>query len=146
MLSASVAALHFLFAFALVALLAAEWVLVARKPDLVSVRTLVLVDALYGMVAVSLLVAGLVRAIYLEKGWAYYAHSGPFIAKLTVFAVIAVLSIYPTVSFFRNAGEGKTLSAQKASNILRVIGLELVLVVVLIVCASLAAKGIWTIR
>src|SRR6185503_1028950 len=39
------------------------------------------------------------RVFYTEKGAAYYFASGSFLAKLTLFIVVGLLSIYPTVQF-----------------------------------------------
>jgi putative membrane protein len=39
---------------------------------------------------------GLLRVFFLEKGAAYYFRSVPFIVKLSPFAAVGLLSIYPT--------------------------------------------------
>ncbi len=46
-----------------------------------------------------LLVVGLLRVFYTEKGAAYYFASGTFLAKLALFVVVGLLSIYPTMKF-----------------------------------------------
>lgn len=140
-----VAALHFLLAFTLVGCLACELALLnAAKAEPRYFRTLARIDVLYGASAGLLLAVGLLRAFQFEKGWAFYSHSWPFVLKLTLFAVIALLSIYPTVQFFR-ARRGETpLSASALNMTKRVLLLELAAVAALIACASLAAKGLGT--
>jgi putative membrane protein len=58
-------------------------------------------DAAYGVAAVVLLIVGLLRVFYTEKGAAYYFASGTFLAKLTLFVIVGLLSIYPTMTFLR---------------------------------------------
>ena len=62
-------------------------------------RKLQRIDALFGASAGVLLVVGVLRVFYFEKGAAYYFHSAPFIAKLVLFVAVGLLSIYPTVTF-----------------------------------------------
>ncbi|MFC0717065.1 DUF2214 family protein [Luteimonas padinae] len=136
------AALHFLLAFALVACLSAELALLKAPAERISYTALAKIDATYGASAGLLIAVGLYRAIYLEKGWAYYSHSLPFLIKLTLFAAIALLSIYPTIQFIGARRGDKIMEQRTIANIQKIIHIELMLVVVLIVCASLAAKGV----
>jgi putative membrane protein len=85
--------------------------------------------------------------MYFEKGPTYYLHSAPFIAKLTLFAIVGLISIYPTAEFlsWRNAlvrDQVPTLPDTKRRRLRSVIQVELVGVVLLILCAALMAKGI----
>jgi len=141
-MTAAIAALHFLLAFMLVACLAVELALLKAPPGRVPFPALAKIDALYGLSAGLLVAVGLYRAINFEKGWAYYSHSLPFLIKLGLFAAIAVASIYPTIHFFRARHGDKPVDRTTIDRIRRIVHLELVLVAALIVCASLAAKGI----
>ena len=51
------------------------------------------------MSALTVLVVGLLRVFYFEKGPSYYFQSVPFIVKLSVFVIVALASIYPTLQF-----------------------------------------------
>src|SRR5688572_26374215 len=99
MSGALVALLHHLAAFTLVAALVAEHLLFDRRIEAPAARRLQVVDAVYGLSAGVLLVAGLLRTFYFEKGAQYYFGNPFFVAKLSLFVAIALLSIYPTVSF-----------------------------------------------
>jgi putative membrane protein len=46
-------------------------------------------------------VVGFSRAIYAAKGWAYYEVNGFFWAKIAAIAVVALLSIIPTIKIIR---------------------------------------------
>src|SRR5205809_4184068 len=91
--------LHHLAAFSLVAALAVEFVLIRGELNLGTARRLRLVDMVFGISSGVVLVVGLLRVFYFEKGASYYFHSAPFIAKLSLFVIVGLLSIYPTVEF-----------------------------------------------
>src|SRR5262245_61851829 len=91
--------LHDVAAFTLVSALAVELVLLRQELTLAIARRLPIVDAVLGVSAGILLVVGLLRVFYFEKGADYYFHSHAFLAKLSVFIAVALLSIIPTVEF-----------------------------------------------
>jgi putative membrane protein len=140
MSGALVALLHHLAAFTLVAALVAEHLLFDRRIEAPAARKLQIVDAVYGLSAGVLLVAGLLRVFYFEKGAQYYFGNPFFVAKLALFVAIALLSIYPTVSF---ASWRRTLEVtpRQATWIPRLLRLQLLLVPIVIFCAILMAKG-----
>ena len=139
--------LHHLAAFTLVAALAVEFVLIRNELNLGTARKLQLVDMVFGVSAGVVLVIGLLRVFYFEKGASYYFHSTPFIAKLSLFAIVGLLSIYPTVEFLSwgkslKQGRMPALSARKIAAIRFVIHWELAGVVLILLCAALMAKGV----
>ena len=146
-MAAFVAFLHHVAAFTLVAALVVEFVLIRGAPTLDTARRIRGVDAIYGLSAGVVLVAGLLRVFYFEKGSGYYFASAPFLAKLSLFVVVALLSIYPTIEFlsWRNAlrqGQVPQLSDRKRRVIRGLIHWQLAAVVALILCAALMAKGV----
>ena len=52
-----------------------------------------------GVAAGVLLVVGLARVFWFEKGAAYYFHNHAFLTKFGLFIIIGLLSIVPTVEF-----------------------------------------------
>ena len=97
--------------------------------------------------ALTVLIVGLLRVFYFEKGAAYYFHSVPFVVKLSVFVIVALASIYPTVHFasWRKAfklGSMPAVAPGDLRSIRRVIHWELAGVVVILLCAALMARGI----
>src|SRR5437667_12340364 len=91
--------LHHLAAFALVSAIAIEFVLLRGELTLWSARRLQVADVILGIAAGVLLIAGLARVFWFEKGAAYYFHSHAFLTKLGLFIVVALLSIVPTIEF-----------------------------------------------
>src|SRR6185503_20143593 len=82
----TLAFLHHAVAFLLVAVVTVELVLM-RELTLTTARSLVRMDAVYGVAALAILVIGFLRVFYTEKGSAYYFHSIPFIVKIALFAI-----------------------------------------------------------
>lgn len=145
-MSALFAFLHHVAAFALVAALTAELVLVRSPLTAESARRILRFDAAYGMSATLLLVVGFLRVFYFEKGASYYFHSAPFLAKLALFAAIGLLSAWPTLEFlsWRKAlrqGELPAIDPGKIARIRSIIHWELVLLVPLLLAAALMARG-----
>jgi putative membrane protein len=146
-MSPAFAFLHHVAAFALVAALAVEFVLLRDELNLKSARRLLAADAIYGASAVLVLVIGTLRVLYFEKGGAYYIHSVPFIAKIALFVCIGLLSITPTREFLswrKSLREGRVpqLDAGKLRKLRSIIHLELAGIVLLILCAALMARGV----
>ena len=145
--SSLVAFAHFVTAFSLVAALAYVAFTFRRDLTLRDARRVAIADRIYGLSALALLVAGYFRSTAFEKGWSFYAASPFFHAKLGLFAVIALLSVYPTVRFARwrrdlAAGRVPAVGEAEARAVTRLVHTQLALVVVLLLCASLMAKGV----
>lgn len=139
--------LHHLTAFALVAALAVELVLLGQKLTLASARKLQIVDRVLGISAGTLLVVGLLRVFYFEKGAAYYFQNDAFHAKLTLFLLAALLSIYPTVRFIRWRKSLKQdrlpeVSERQVKMMRRIVHIELAAIVGILLAAAMMARGI----
>jgi putative membrane protein len=88
---------HHLLIFGLVAVLAAEIVLV--RPGLGGNALVRLggLDRAYGMLAGLILIVGFSRVFFGLKGWEYYIYYWVFWAKIAAFAIVGLLSIPPTL-------------------------------------------------
>ena len=143
----TLAFLHHVAAFLVFGALTVELVLMRGELTVGTARSLLRMDALYGMAATVLLVVGFLRVFYTEKGAAYYFHSGTFIAKLTLFVIVGLLSIYPTVKFMSwrkalKSNQPPALDAGARRKIRMILHVELVLLVVIILMAIMMARGI----
>jgi len=139
--------LHHLAAFTLVACLAIEFVLIRGELGREGARRLQRVDMLFGISSGVLLLVGLLRVFYFEKGAEYYLHSWPFLAKLVLFLVVGLLSIPPTLEFLSwnrllREGQVPTLSEERRRRLRRFMHLELMAIVLILGCAALMARGI----
>lgn len=142
----SLAFLHHAAAFLLVAVVTVELVLM-RELTLTTARSLVRMDAVYGVAALVILTVGFLRVFYTEKGSAYYFHSAPFIAKITLFAAVGLLSIYPTRQFLswrKSLKDNRVPAIDDGTRrkIRLVLHIELTLLFLMMLCAAMMARGI----
>ena len=140
--------LHHLCAFTLVSAVAIEFVLIKQEMTLASARRLQVTDLVLGVAAGALLVVGLLRMFFFEKGPDYYLHSHAFHAKFGLFIVIGLLSIVPTMEFLSwrgalKAGQVPVIGAKKLRQVTIVIHSELAAIVVILLCAAIMARGGW---
>ena len=146
-MSALVAFLHHLAAFTVVAALAVEFVLIRDDLTLRSARKIQIADTVYGIAAGILIVVGFLRVFYFEKGATYYFHTWTFTAKLSLFILIGLVSIIPTIEFlaWRKAvkqGQVPSVDARRMRLLRSIIHLELAGVVLILLMAALMAKGV----
>jgi putative membrane protein len=147
-MSTLLAFLHHLAAFTLVAAVAIEFALIRGELTLSSARRLVVTDMVLGIAAGALLVIGLSRVFFFEKGADYYFHSHAFLAKFSLFVVVGLLSIVPTLEFLSwrkatTAGQLPAISARKLRLVTGVIHGELFAIVIILLCAAIMARGGW---
>jgi putative membrane protein len=124
-----------------------ELVLMRGDLNLGSARSLVRMDAVYGIAAAVILIVGFLRVFYTEKGSAYYFHSGTFLAKFALFVIVALLSIYPTMQFLSwrktlAAQQVPTLEAATRRRIRLILHVELTLLFLMMLFAVMMARGI----
>jgi len=110
-------------------------------------RRILAADLVAGVAAGTVFVVGLLRVGHFEKGAAYYLHSGPFIAKMTLFGIVFALSIAPTLEFLSwrkalKAGEAPVAAEAKLRLVRRLIHFELAGIVGILLAAALMARGV----
>jgi putative membrane protein len=140
--------LHHLCAFTLVSAVAIEFVLIRSELTLATARRLQVTDIVLGIAAGALLVIGMLRVFFFEKGASYYFHSHAFLTKFSLFIIIGLLSIIPTVEFLSwrealKAGQVPVIEARKKRLVTGVIHGELLAIVIILLCATIMARGGW---
>jgi putative membrane protein len=143
--------LHHVAAFTVVATLAVEVALFKPPLSLAQARRLSRTDTIYGIAAGVVLVVGLLRVAYFEKGPAYYWHDVFFLLKFAAFLVAALISIYPTVIFLSwsqtlKAGTAPEVSADRTRRVRLCLMLELTAILLILLCAALMARGFGYLR
>ena len=136
------ASAHHLLAFALAALLFAEWVVAGQPPDRRLVTLLARLDMSYGAVAGLLLLAGGARLLWGAKGWAYYLGSHVFWAKLACFLAIGLLSLKPTLRILRWRRRAEPPASGELQALRGWMMAQLILIPPILLCASLVARGL----
>lgn len=144
---ALLAYLHHIAAFALVAILFVEMALC--KPGMTSVQTrqLTRYDLFYGVFAAVLLVVGTLRVFFGAKGALFYANNPVFHTKFALFLLIGVLSVPPTLRYFKwskalKANPAFVPDATEIKGARKFIHIQAALMVVLPLLAVLMARGI----
>jgi len=139
--------LHHVASFTLLAALAVEFALMRGTLTLQSARVLQRADIVFGIAAAVILIVGALRVLYFEKGVYYYIHNAAFLAKITLFLIVGLISILPTLEFLSwrkatRAGNVPTVTPEKLRRVRMFIHLELGGVVLILLCAAFMARGI----
>lgn len=146
MAQALAAYLHYLSIFILFGLLTVEHRLFRLPLDLDRARSLLRIDIAYGLCALVVLGSGAARALWFAKGPAYYLHNGVFHAKVGLFLLVLVLSILPTLTYLSwrralRAGEIPAVTPGRGRAVIMAIRLELLLLMIMPLLATLMARG-----
>lgn len=99
--TALMAFLHHLLAFTLVACVVYEFIAYRQGMSVEEARRIQRADLMYGISAGLLLIVGVLRVFYFEKGPAFYSQNPFFWLKMNAFLVVGLLSIDPTIRYLR---------------------------------------------
>lgn len=144
---AIMAFLHHLAAFTLTAAIIYEHTAFRKELSLAEARRIQRMDIVYGVSAGVIVIVGLLRVFYFEKGAPFYAQNWFFWTKMTGFALAALLSIYPTIRFvswrkFFAHNQAPVISDRDARLIKMLLRLEMLALVIILLSAALMARGI----
>ncbi len=134
---------HFLSIFILVSSIVAEHLLLKPQMSRREIRRLSIIDAVYGISA--LLVVGIGLTLWFGGGKPaeFYSKNFLFHTKVGLFVLMAILSIYPTIFFLKNRkGESLEEIVEMPKMIVMLVRLELLLIVVIPLLATLMAQGV----
>ncbi len=145
--SAIVAYLHYLSLAVIFAALIMELVTLKGELTLKAAWRVVIADSAYGIAGVLVLATGILRVLYFAKDTAYYMHQPVFWVKMGLFAIVGLLSLYPTISFLQwikllRSEKPPEVSAEKIKLLRQIIHWELVAFSLIPLTASMMARGI----
>jgi len=145
-LEALLAALHLLAVLTLVVFLSSQAALCRSEwMNAAVVRRLARLDLIYGIAALALLLTGLARLYWGTKGLSWYVSQPLFHVKVTLFVLVALLSIKPSLTFrrwVRALADGQCLpDAGEVGRTRRWIMVQAHLVPVIAVIAVFWARG-----
>jgi len=147
MTTAFMAFLHHLMAFTLVACVVYEFIAYRQGLTIEEARRIQRADLMYGISAGLLLIVGLLRVFFFEKGPAFYSQNPFFWLKMNTFLVVGLLSIDPTIRYLR---WNKILKENRAPEINEkefkrtriLLTLEVIGLAIILFAAALMARGI----
>jgi putative membrane protein len=135
--------LHFISIFAIVGALVSEHLLLKPELTRAELKRLSRIDALYGIAAILLLAAGLTLWFSgVGKPTVYYSKNWIFHLKITFFATIGLLSIYPTVFFIKQSKGDPADRVVVPKIIFWMLRIELLLLFVNPLLAGLMSRGV----
>lgn len=135
--------LHFISIFILFSALIVELSIIKRKMACSNLIILKKADLFFGISAGFTVVTGLFRLYYFGKGEDYYLSNSIFILKFSLFILVGLLSIYPTLQFLKLRKLKTEFIKLKHFKIIRLLLIiELILLLVIPFLAVLIAKGI----
>lgn len=138
---------HFASMTGMVAMLAAGFAALAQRDAANGMRRLKRLDGMYGLFALLTLASGVARLLFGAKGSAFYLSNPVFHTKISLFVLAGLLSIYPTVQYFKwadavNADSGFRPPADNVARVRKLIVIQFVLLAAIPFAASLMARGI----
>ena len=144
---ALLAYLHFTAIFLLFAFLTAQSMVLRNAPDEATVKLLGRIDLWYLGSAVATLLSGLARLVWGAKGAAFYLPNPSFHTKMSIFVLVALLSIVPTRLFLRwarqvKAGGNMVIAPDEVKRARRFVMIELHIAALLPLLAVMMARGI----
>ena len=137
--------LHFIGIMLLMGSLFAEYVLLRPGITKNQIKLLSVADLIFGISAALVLITGLLRWFVVDpKGADYFNHQPLFHIKLTLFVVIAILSILPTLKFLKWRKQSKADDAfipaeKEIKKQLTFVRIEMLLVVIIPLLAVMVA-------
>ena len=143
MLETTLRYLHFLSILTIAATVLGEYLLLKPVMTRKEIGRLSKIDAFYGLAALVLLGAGLTLWFGgISKPTFYYSKNWIFHLKVGLFAFVGILSIYPTVFFIKQRKGDAAETITIPSKLIWMIRLELILLLIIPLLATLMARGI----
>lgn len=101
------------------------------------------VDIAFGISALFTVITGLLRVYYFGKGINYYMGNSFFVLKFSLFILVGICSIFPTMHFLKKRKLKNEVIELNYYPLLRfIILLELIIIVILPLLASFMARGV----
>lgn len=135
---------HFISILILFAMVVAENILVKPILKRKSITLLSKLDGLYGLTSITTVATGLTLWLWIGKPADFY-HNWIFYTKVGVITLVGILSIYPTVFFIKQRSKSvdqDTEEIQLPSLVIQLVRIELLLLLIMPLLATLMAAGI----
>ncbi|MDE2595027.1 MAG: DUF2214 family protein [Burkholderiales bacterium] len=140
---------HFIAIFSVIVFITSEAALCRSEwMNAAVVRRLARLDLIYLFAAIFALVTGLARTYWGAKGLGWYWHQPLLHIKVTLFVVIGLISIKPTLSFIRWRKQldatGALPAEAEVKQVRRLIMIQAHLLMFIPLAAVFLARGVWT--
>ena len=134
--------LHFIAVFAIVGAIIAEQFLVSKSMTRKEIKQVSKIDMIYGIGAVLVLIAGFLLWFAVGKPAQYYSRNWLFHTKLSMFVILVLLSIYPSIFFLKNRkGADLDTKIEVPMTIILLLRIELLIIIVMPILATYMSLG-----
>lgn len=134
--------LHFIGIIAIAGSLISEHMIIEPTLSRRQIKKLAVIDSVYGIAAIIMVATGLTMWFGVGKGAAFYTSNGFLHIKLTIFVVIAILSIFPTLFFLKHRKGNPDDIIEIPKKYILYIRIEILLLILMPIFAVLIASGI----
>ncbi|WP_424961753.1 DUF2214 family protein [Ekhidna sp.] len=139
--------IHLLFIITIFCSLVAELIIIQNNISWKSLKKLSAIDGIYGLSALMVVGTGLLNWMVFGKGGTYYTGNTLFLIKISLFIVVGLLSIYPTVMIARAKKQNKkdppqVIMLPNAAKMKRYVLVEIIIMACIPLLAELMANGI----
>lgn len=134
--------IHFIGIMIVFAMVCVENILLQQAITRKTVKQLFNVDGLYGLFSLIVVAAGLYLWFGTGKPAAYYSQNSVFLAKVALFIVVGILSIWPTVFYFKNRKGDDNDMVEIPNHLRRIVRVEILLLIIIPILATLMAQGV----
>ena len=138
--------LHYFGIMALIGSLISEHLILKPSIKKDQIKSLATIDLIYLLSAVVVLTTGILRWFVYGKGYDFYMSTPLFHIKLTLFIIIGILSIFPTIKILKwrkqvNRGQEPDITEKGVKKLLMFIRIELLIIAIIPLLAVLIVRG-----
>ncbi len=135
--------IHFISIFLLFSTLLLSLITLKEKMVRKSLLLLVKADLSFGIFAITTVATGVLRLFFFGKGVDYYLSNPVFIAKITLFILVGVCSVLPTVHFLKmRKSKEEIIEVENFKLIQLILKIELALLLIIPLLGVAVARGI----
>lgn len=139
--------LHFISIMVLMGALITEHLVLKPSITKDQIKSLATIDLIYGISAVLVLTTGILRWFVYGKGYDFYMSTPLFHIKLTLFIVLGILSIFPTLKILKwkkliKNNEEPNITPKAVKRLLMFIRIELLIIAIMPLLAVMIARGV----
>lgn len=132
--------LHFIGIMSLAATLVAQHLIISSEMTKQQLKKVAFLDLIYIISIVLTLIGGLALWLWVGKDASFYSTNWVFHLKLSLFVLIVLLAIYPSM-FFRRSKKSTAEIIKLPKVIIMLIRMQLALIFIMPFLGSLIAKG-----
>ena len=133
---------HYFGLAVLLAALSTEHLIFDTSLDAKQAKRIAVIDVVYVIAMIIVLTTGLLKLFAVGKPAVYYLQNWIFHIKLTLFIIMAALSVYPTIHFVRNRNLSENETATYPGIIKMLLRVELLIFLIMPLLGVMMARGL----